>query len=244
MKKVCSNKNCHLAGIEQDINNFYYRKDSGKYRNECKACFSEKRKVYRENNKEEIKEDKAFYYELNKDLISIKYKKYYEKNKETIIENNGSYYEKNKEKVKMYKKEYFQLNKRQIQEKKTERMNSDISFALHHNVSSSIRSKIKKNSKSCVNYLPYSFVQLKEHLEKQFEPWMNWNNWGTYNPQTWDDNNPLTWTWQIDHIIPQSNLLYTSMEDENFKKCWSLSNLRPYSAKQNLLDGVMRIRHD
>lgn len=27
------------------------------------------------------------------------------------------------------------------------------------------------------------------------------------------------------------------MEDENFKKCWALSNLRPLSAKQNVLDG-------
>jgi len=35
---------------------------------------------------------------------------------------------------------------------------------------------------------------------------------------------------------PQSDLLYISMSEDNFKKCWALSNLRPYSAKQNLLD--------
>lgn len=28
------------------------------------------------------------------------------------------------------------------------------------------------------------------------------------------------------------------MEDEEFKKCWALSNLRPYSAKQNIIDGA------
>lgn len=33
------------------------------------------------------------------------------------------------------------------------------------------------------------------------------------------------------------------MNEENFKKCWALSNLRPYSAKQNLLDGANRKRH-
>ena len=27
------------------------------------------------------------------------------------------------------------------------------------------------------------------------------------------------------------------MEDENFKKCWALSNLRPLNSKQNLLEG-------
>jgi hypothetical protein len=46
-----------------------------------------------------------------------------------------------------------------------------------------------------------------------------------------------------DHIIPQSKLQYTSMKDENFKKCWSLENLRPLSAKQNVIDGATRIRH-
>jgi hypothetical protein len=58
------------------------------------------------------------------------------------------------------------------------------------------------------------------NLEKQFEPWMNWQNHGVY--KNWDDNDQSTWTWQIDHIIPQSDLPYTSMEDENFKKCWAL----------------------
>jgi hypothetical protein len=33
------------------------------------------------------------------------------------------------------------------------------------------------------------------------------------------------------------------MDDEEFKKCWSLDNLRPLSAKQNILDGTSRKRH-
>lgn len=69
---------------------------------------------------------------------------------------------------------------------------------------------------------------------------MNWKNHGSYNYQSWDDNNPLTWTWNIDHIIPQSLLPFSSMNDENFKKCWSLNNLRPLSSKKNILDGNRR----
>ena len=86
--------------------------------------------------------------------------------------------------------------------------------------------------------------ELKSHLEQQFESWMNWKNYGKYNKNTWNDNDQLTWTWQIDHIIPHSTFNYESMEDEEFKKCWSLDNLRPYSSKQNFLDGVMRVRHN
>ena len=72
---------------------------------------------------------------------------------------------------------------------------------------------------------------------------MTWNNQGKYNPEIWNDSDQSTWTWQLDHIIPQSDLPYASMEDDNFKKCWSLENLRPYSAKQNLIDGSKRLRH-
>jgi hypothetical protein len=101
--------------------------------------------------------------------------------------------------------------------------------------------------------MPSTFQEMKYHIEDLFSApynltrdgkvWMTWENWGKYDPKTWDDNDPSTWTWQLDHIIPQSDLPYTSMQDENFKKCWSLENLRPLSAKQNFLDGVRRTRH-
>jgi hypothetical protein len=75
---------------------------------------------------------------------------------------------------------------------------------------------------------------------------MTWENRGKYNKKTWNDNDPSTWTWQLDHIIPQSDLPYAEMShnaDSNFQKCWALSNLRPLSSKQNVIDGVRRTRH-
>lgn len=62
--------------------------------------------------------------------------------------------------------------------------------------------------------------QLKEHLENKFDKNMSWNNYGIY--------------WYIDHIYPQSLLPYMSMSDDNFKKCWSLDNLQPLQAIDNL----------
>jgi len=73
---------------------------------------------------------------------------------------------------------------------------------------------------------------------------MNWNNHGLYRKNIWNDNDPSTWTWQLDHIIPYSNLQYDSLDHPNFKKCWALENLRPYSAKRNCLDDARRIRHN
>jgi hypothetical protein len=125
---------------------------------------------------------------------------------------------------------------------------NDPAFKLRNLISSHVRyglsnSGVSKNGESCWKYLPYTPQQLKSHLESLFESWMNWQNRGLYKTDEWDDNNINSWKWQLDHIIPHSEFKYTSMEDEEFKKCWALSNLRPYSAKQNLLDGVNRTRH-
>jgi hypothetical protein len=126
---------------------------------------------------------------------------------------------------------------------------TDIIFNIRCVLSTRIITALKKkkyckNGKSFLLSLPYSIKELKNHLEKQFlEPgneWMTWNNWGKYSVKTWDDNNSKTWTWNIDHTIPQSKLPYTSMEDDNFQKCWALENLRPLSAKQNVIEGGRR----
>jgi hypothetical protein len=105
------------------------------------------------------------------------------------------------------------------------------------------KSNSSKQDQSCLQFLPYTIEELRLHLESQFEPWMNWDNHGSYRKHSWNDNDSSTWSWQIDHIIPQSSLPYTTMLEDNFHKSWALSNLRPLSAKQNLLDGTSQIRH-
>jgi len=92
-----------------------------------------------------------------------------------------------------------------------------------------IREKNFKKNVSIMNFLPYSMNELKKYLEPQFDANMSWNNYATY--------------WEIDHIIPQSCLQYTSMKDDNFLKCWSLNNLRPLEKNKNKIEGSTRIRH-
>ena len=186
------------------------------------------------------------YYENNKESILEKRRLYYIENKSDIIKRNNEYQKNNRDKRRLYEAKRRLENKEQINEVKSKydsnKRKNDFSFKLRKDVSRMVNLSLNKtgnskNNRSLLNYLPYSIQELKEHLEKQFEPWMSWNNWGKYKLKTWDNNDQLTWTWQIDHIVPQSKLSYISMEDENFKKCWSLGNLRPLSAKQNIIDG-------
>lgn len=90
-----------------------------------------------------------------------------------------------------------------------------------------------------MEYVSFSIQELVAHIEKQFEPWMNWGNQGKYKVETWKDDDVSTWTWQLDHIIPQSSFDFSKIEE--IKKCWELSNLRPYSAKLNVIEGDRKV---
>ena len=111
-----------------------------------------------------------------------------------------------------------------------EYLRSDPIFKLRKQISTTIGKVLKKNGSGKTSptwqKLPYSPQDLKEHLESQFELWMNWENHGRYSKDRK--------TWQIDHIIPQSSFKFVSMDDENFQKCWALENLRPLESSENL----------
>ena len=68
----------------------------------------------------------------------------------------------------------------------------------------------------------YSIGELKQHLEKNFKPNMNWDNYGK---------------WHIDHIIPSSKFEYTEFENESFLRCWALNNIQPLWACENMRKG-------
>lgn len=231
------------------------------YRAKNKQEIKIKRKIYYNENCDEILIRNKLYNIKNKEEISAYQKEYFSKNKENIQNYRKAYRLKNKKRIKNRDRLYY-INNRDFLISKSIKYRSnnkdkvlsrlrvyrafkaitDPKFKLRIIVSGAILSGLKqrdssKNKISCFEYLLFTVKQLKRHLESQFEPWMNWSNHGIYKKDKWDDNDKHTWTWHIDHIVPHSTFNYTSMQDEEFKKCWNLENLRPYSAKQNILDG-------
>lgn len=139
-------------------------------------------------------------------------------------------------------------NRDKVNAKQRERIKMDPLFKARETLRSQIKMAFKrrgasKKGNSFIKFVNYTMQDFINHIEQQFELWMTWENQGKYNPKTWDDNDQKTWTWQLDHIKPQSDFKFNSMEDEDFKKCWSPDNLRPYSAKKNVSDGPARVRH-
>lgn len=224
----------------------HYNKD---YRNKNKEKLQAKDKAYRDSHKEKIKEYNHQYYQNNREELDFKQKKYDEDHFDERKKYRKQYYLNNTYKIKARTGDYSKNNRNKINKKVKERKENNPSVKARKNLSSAILLALKrnlssKNGQSITKYIPYSMEEFVLHIEEQFNEtgneWMNWNNWGNYKAELWDDNDQSTWVWNIDHIIPQSQLPYTSMKDENFKICWDLGNLRPYSAKQNILDGNRR----
>lgn len=227
-----SQRRCSKCNQVKDKSNFRLNSKT----HWCLECFSKQGKDYYNSHIEQFKETRAQYYINNKEQVNARNNDYYERNRNETLARQKKYQEQNEDLVREIKRKSW-----------NKAYHNDSIFKLRKRISDGIRIAFKrqghsKGGISVFDHLNYSIEELKAHIEAKFEPWMTWQNHGNYSVKTWDDNDTSTWTWQLDHIIPQASLPFSSMEDENFKKCWALENLRPYSAKQNLLDGTVRNR--
>lgn len=228
---------CSICQFEKEYPLDFVRLNS----NICKGCRNLKLKAKRalkpkkpKQSKEEKLRKISEWQKNNPDKRKVAVQKYHETHKEQEQE----YYSKNKDKIIKRAKEYVVKNRDRVNQKIRARRKDPVS-KLRNQISTLVRLNIKgKKQGSVLEFLPYTIQELKNHIEKQFESWMTWENHGKYSVAIWDDNDEKTWTWQLDHIVPQKDLPYSSMNDENFKKCWSLDNLRPLSSKQNILNGT------
>jgi len=202
-------KKCRKCGEEKALSEYYRNKKTRDgLKNKCKDCC----RAYQAGHKArpEVKERaKAYMREW--------------------IERPG-----NREKTRARKQtpEYKARQKAYMKEYRNEYQNrrrrEDPIYRMRQNVSSAVRKALFRNNggkdgQATFTHLPYTVAELKEHLEKQFDDTMTWENYGSY--------------WEIDHIYPQSLLPYESLECENFQKAWALSNLQPLESRENKVKG-------
>lgn len=92
---------CSSCGVDKPATKdfFYPRNDARKpFRSLCKVCASEKRKLYKKNNRDKTHQ----YYENNKDHINKKNKEWSTENRDSFLANKRQYYEDNKSTFKEY----------------------------------------------------------------------------------------------------------------------------------------------
>ena len=120
-------KRCSKCDNEKELSEFNFRKDTQRYRTQCRDC---------------IKLINKEYQTMNKDKIKIRRKEYSEKTKNLKRVYDIDYRERNREKIKNYKKHYMRKRKE-----------SDLNFKLICNIRTRtnkafISQNIKKTNKT------------------------------------------------------------------------------------------------
>lgn len=178
----------------------------------------EKQRLYYEQNKEKIKQKNL----QKKEQIHEYNKKYYNENQEAEKNRVKQFRLNNPDYVKKY---YLETKEKRNKAYNNKRKNNPL-FRLKTNIKASIKNSFKRKTFNKLTktqlILGCSYEEFKQHLENQFESWMNWDNYGLYNGE-------LNYGWDIDHIIPTSSAI---TEDELIKLN-HYSNLKPLCSKVN-----------
>ena len=122
---------------------------------------------------------------------------------------------------KYYATTEYKERRKQLRAKPKQKLNHAISFGIYQSL------KVKggnKNGRRWEALVGYTKEDLKRHLEKHFDDWMTWENYGT--------------EWHIDHDIAKKHFNFTDPLHEDFKRCWALKNLKPLEAKENMMKGA------
>ncbi|MCI0486358.1 MAG: hypothetical protein L0229_07135 [Blastocatellia bacterium] len=146
-----------------------------------------------------------------------------EKNADRMKQYGEEYRKTHRERRREYNRQWREENRDYWRDYQSERLRTDPTYRLRNYISASIRRAIKKDRKSAFKILGYSVDDLRHRLESLFQPGMSWENYGSL--------------WHIDHIIPKSWFNLTSengIDEYELRLCWSLENLQPLWADENL----------
>jgi hypothetical protein len=170
----------------------------------CKKCLNKIRAEIRKNKPKKKK------------IKIIKAKKINDKVRIRAYQNEWR--RENKDKINLYKRNY-----------RNRRLKNNPLLRLGENIRNRMYKEFKEQDLRKQNhsneYLGCSFGFLKSYIESLWVEGMNWGNWGRYV----EDGPPK---WHIDHIIPVT--YFDLSKEEEAKKCFHYSNLRPIWADDNI----------
>jgi hypothetical protein len=143
---------------------------------------------------------------------------------------NKTWSSNNHKELKKYHTEWREENREQLNEYcrnyERNRRREDPKYRLGARTRTALWTCLKERNvakyRSTFDLLGYTLEELMNHLEKQFTEGMSWDNYGE---------------WHVDHKLPMSIFQFETVEDREFKICWSLDNLQPLWGIENLMKG-------
>lgn len=243
---------CKMCGHDKAEKEFATYK-VGKYgpyrRTTCKRCLVKRNRKWRHCNDEWVRQRNNTYRQKNRERINARKRDVLAndpiKNAERCRQYRATHLDKMKAaararylatktnheqytKLREYHRQYRKANWHRILAKKNaekrayrETATGHISSTMSNYIYQAIRQD--KAGRHWESLVGYTLSDLMFRLEFQFQRGMTWENYGE---------------WHIDHIRPIASFHYTSPQDEEFQQCWSLANLRPLWAKDNIAKGA------
>jgi len=215
-------KKCRICGEMKEIVEFHKKKGTiDGVRNECKECVKDIQKKYKEapGFKENRKDyDKDRYSEIKDEILKHK-KEYYKNNREEILKQKSEYRKlpENRERTNSYNTNYRVEHKDKFYKY---RRNHPHIIAWRTILYSTLNRLGTYKQGHTIDMLGYTAIELKHHIENQFQPGMTWKNYGE---------------WHIDHIKGVINF----ESDADVKIVCALDNLRPLWATTREIDGII-----
>lgn len=188
----------------------YAAKHWAKHYQKNKDKLLEKSREWRMKNPEKVKEFSKKMRLNDPEAYRARWKGYYQKNREKLIARSMAYSAKNKDKVRASQKR-----------RHNERYHSDPAYKMMSRMRYRFYEIMRKQNQKTSKTLRLSKDQVVAHIEKQFLPGMTWENHGK--------------VWHVDHIIPCHAFNFGDYEQA--LKCFSLKNLRPLWARENIQKG-------
>jgi hypothetical protein len=220
---VGKTKKCTKCCIEKPISDFYPYKGTERVSPYCKRCTSIIRAAHYESNAASIHDARKREYQSNKSAILQKCKEYRAKTANDRKAYEAMRYKRDAEKRIAYVKDWRARNPdkaRAIARRGKANRRSRPHYGLSERMATRMRRSLVagKNGRAWRDIAGYGVDELRAHLERQFTKGMGWHNMGD---------------WHIDHILPLASFPYESEDDPQFKRAWSLANLRPIWASEN-----------
>ena len=206
---------CTKCGEEKELSEYCLRKDSGTYRRACRKCFYKITEKWRSENRDKVNEQARLRWKKNPEKARASYKKYRQSHPKQVAKYAANWRKNNRDKVNAYKKRYYTKALKTIKGRLNRRMGEGVRKALKKN----------KNGRHWEDLVGYTKDELRSHLENLFTEGMTWDKF-------------LKGEIHIDHVIPLSFFKYNSTDDVEFRYCWSLHNLQPLWAEDNIRKGT------
>lgn len=204
-------KTCTKCCKTQSLTSFY-KQARGKFgvTSRCKSCCSSLAANHYRDNRDVTLARNRSWLEANRDAHRDLMARWYQDNRDAVAARNIAWRKANPEAAKAH------------QNRHAKKRYSTPKGRLEAAIKSGLRRGLIAGSKagrSTFDLLGFSVDELRTHLESLFHPGMNWENYGE---------------WHVDHIIPLAAHNYQTPDDIDFARAWTLSNLQPLWAAENM----------